>query len=105
MTKERKLAIEMWWDIRDMISASDRLPREVIKKYKSEFCEQHELDWHNDCWFCQYRPSCFKCPLKECLKTSASSNPLYVRVLNPCENKDARIEACNNIIKALGGEV
>ena len=99
MTKERRLAIEMWKDIRGMISASDRLSREVIKKYKSEFCIQHNLSWANDCWFCEYTPGCSKCPLRGC------ADSYYDRALDETRDKKVRVEACNFIIKALGGKV
>ena len=99
MTKERRLAIEMWKGIRDMLSASDELSGAEIIRYKEMFCEEHRLRWYWDCWFCQYMPSCSKCPLKYC-----AGNSLYNTVIDMYEEKDVRIEACNNIIKALGGK-
>ena len=50
MTKERKLAIEMWQEIVDKCKAGDKLFNLVI--FKMLFCKKHNLDWVNDCYFC-----------------------------------------------------
>lgn len=97
MTKERRLAIEMWKVIRDMFTSPHNITGKAIVEYKSEFCEQHELDWINNCWFCEYIPSCDKCPLKDC-----GIGSLYKIVVDSANDKGVRIAACNNIIKALG---
>ena len=99
MTKERRLAIQMWKGIRDMLSASDRLQRSDIIAYKLSFCTRNSLNWKCNCWFCKYTPSCNKCPLKSC------SDGLYEIALADYKEKNVRIDACNNIIKALGGEI
>lgn len=101
MTKERRLAIEMWEGIRDMLisyASYDTVTRSDIVAYKRRFCAQNSLNWPDNCWFCKYIPICSKCPLKRC------SNGLYEIVLADYKEKNVRIDACNNIIKALGGK-
>lgn len=99
MTKERKLAIEMWKDIRDMLSAFDRMTMTSILEYKETFCKDHGLHWMNNCWFCQYIFACSKCPLKSC----STASDYYILKQDDVE-KDVRVAVCNNIIKALGGK-
>ena len=98
MTKERKLAIEMWQDIRDKLLTS--LINFDVEMYKRKFCKEHDLEWKHSCWFCRYIPYCSKCPLRDC-----STYSDYDNVVNDRRDRDKRVEACNAIIKALGGEV
>lgn len=99
MTKERRLAIEMWKDIRSrIIMLGQRMRGGDIVEYKFMFCRKHDLKWSGDCWFCHYIHNCVKCPLGGC-----SSDGYYGHVSDYWD-KDVRVEACNNIIKALGGE-
>ena len=98
MTKERRLAIEMWKGIRDMFTFYGTMSRSDIVIYKRRFCVKNSLNWADDSWFCHYIPVCNKCPLKRC------SDGLYGIVLADYNEKDVRIEACNGIIKALGGK-
>ena len=60
----------------------------------------HDLKWKDSCWFCQYIFICDKCPLKSCKFGS-----YYAIVVSKYLDKDVRVAACNNIIKALGGKV
>lgn len=99
MTKERRLAIKMWKDIRDMLTSYDEWSYSNVVAYKRSFCARHDLNWVNDCWFCQYMPSCSKCPLVRCGIDSS-----YEIVKADYVEKNIRIEACNSIIAALGGE-
>lgn len=99
MTKERRLAIEMWCGISRLLSACDSLSGSTVKGYKQVFCEEHDLKWKYSCWFCQYIRDCIKCPLGNC---GLSSD--YDDAVNDRLKKDVRIAACNNIIKALGGK-
>lgn len=99
MTKERRLAIEMWKGIRNILSACECFAGFDVQKYKREFCTEHDLEWEHGCWFCQYIPRCSKCPLGNC-----DSYSDYDDVVNDRLSKDTRVVACNNIIKALGGE-
>jgi len=98
MTKERRLAIKMWKDIRDMISTSDGLTSASVVNYKEIFCKERKLQWLNNCWFCQYIPICNMCPLVSCGFSSS-----YEVTVSEFRSKDVRIAACNDIIKALGG--
>lgn len=98
MTKERRLAIQMWKDIRDMLIHNNVVTSGNIVEYKQTFCVSHGLHWMNNCWFCQYIPLCYKCPLKFC------SDGLYAIVMADYKDKNVCIAACNNIIRALGGE-
>lgn len=99
MTKERKLGIEMWTNIRGMLSASDGQIPESISYYKEMFCVEHGLEWTGSCWFCQYIRDCGKCPLKSCKLGS-----YYAIVVDSLMDTDVRVAACNAIIKALGGK-
>lgn len=47
MTKERRLAIEMWEYIY-------KHPHLIHEFFKEDFCAWHDLKWKFECWFCQY---------------------------------------------------
>ena len=101
MTKERRLAIEMWKGIRNILSACECFAGFSVQEYKREFCKEHGLEWKYNCWFCKYmHDDCIGCRLGNC-----NSHSDYDNVVNDRLNKDVRVAACNNIIKALGGEV
>ena len=63
MTKERKLAIKMWEDIKQRI-LTDTLPRRtesfylnkmlIAKEYGVSWDNSCGIKWDNACWFCQY---------------------------------------------------
>ena len=117
MTKERKIAIEMWEYIRDnyeMYLAYRDMHEDdeyyegedAIHNLKIAYLAKHDdIDWAMNCWFCMYiahrrrnlgTGRCHLCPLKSCetgpydILTRGCTQPLY-------------IEACNQIIEALGG--
>lgn len=57
MTKERRLAIEMWEQIVEALEQGKhdkRYARPIASVIKDEFCEAHNLKWKCNCWFCQY---------------------------------------------------
>lgn len=57
MTKERRLAIEMWEQIVEALEQGRRdtkYARPIASVIKEEFCEEHKLEWKCNCWFCQY---------------------------------------------------
>ena len=57
MTRERRLAIEMWEQIVKALENgehSSRYARPIVSHIKDVFCEEHQLDWKCGCWFCQY---------------------------------------------------
>lgn len=93
MTKERRLAIAMWEQIKQEL-AND--PEVNVVMLKDRFCVLHELHWSFDCWFCQYTPNCDVCPLNGCKEYHISYNKR-----NPLKR---RLSACDNIINALKGK-
>lgn len=114
MTKERKLAIEMWKGIRERIKTSSWIDYSSIFDYKLLFCKSHNLNWKDQCWFCQYirrhYPFCsfgfVKCPIanKSGGFCGCGGKSLYHTVCAAWLPKFKRIQACNKIIKALGGK-
>ena len=62
MTKQRRLAVQMWQEIVDKCKAGDDF---YLAVYKADFCKKHGLDWCADCYFCNYFDSCSKCPLDD----------------------------------------
>jgi len=125
MTKERKLAIEMW-----------RWIREHYKEWNNYFWESGENDgfieyikcqffsevhpgepipkWRALCWLCQYTQNpdtvypfdCKGCPLKSCSKTDSA---FYVLNLHSYKG-DVKVteevyrNCCSTILYALGYE-
>ena len=132
MTKERKLAIQMWEQIVEALEQGKhdtKYARPIAQVIKEAFCEEHNLKWKCDCWFCQYvrhdyranLPSrknveqsmncCQECPLYKYLSSQQALRPdecgcnsvigasLYSRVLDRLD-----VEAAELIMKALKGE-
>ena len=64
MTKERRLAIQMWEEIVNKCKAGDDFS---ITSYKYDFCKEHNLDWKYSCYLCQYCRSCSNCPIGNCM--------------------------------------
>ena len=57
MTRERRLAIKMWEQIVRALENGEHNPRyakPIVSVIKDGFCEEHQLNWKCDCWFCQY---------------------------------------------------
>lgn len=129
MTKERRLAVEMWEQIAERISDTGF----DIGRFKSDFCKEHNLRWQHSCWFCQYvrkdcqdyLPSsvtrglrgengCQECPIykyngcteDECGCTYWYGHGLYAIVCNAygAFSKEERIEAAKTIARLLRGE-
>lgn len=62
MTKERRLAVQMWQEIGEAIEKNKE--RCSVHDYKRMFCQKHNLKWRNDCYLCHYfRGQCKKCPI------------------------------------------
>jgi hypothetical protein len=127
MTKERRLAIKMWEQIVRALEHDPPYNLRVfdIGSFKREFCYEHNLDWKNGCWFCQYvrkdwRPDipsrwdipvhsncCQLCPLykehedildyDECGCTN-DKETLWMRVY-----RDGDVEAAKRILELLRG--
>ena len=106
-------AIEMWLDIRYEIECSPGyMNMGRIRELKEKYCEEHGIEWKEDCYFCN-KYTCAKCPLfKE------STMPERFNHTKGCVDywiaadmgkgtfpKEERLAACDNIINALRKEV
>ena len=103
MTKERRLAIEMWEKIRDSIeneTATYLFLDDDIYILKNDFLHDKGLCWESNCWFCHYIRNCEVCPLGHCDTGSALSV-----VMNPQLPTANRVASCDYIIEALRGNV
>lgn len=118
MTKERRLAIQMWEEIAEQQPSS-------ISVYKKGFCKEHYLNWRNECWFCQYvrqdyrydlpsrrhivwvKNECQKCPIYKyngCTGDQCGcSQGLYPQALMGPDVAKRR-EAAEIIVRLLKGE-
>ena len=104
MTKERRLAIEMWEDIKAKLpkwwKKCDRSSISAhIVQYKNDFCVKHDLPWIANCWFCAYIRYCKDCPLRDC------GDGAYRSIINNDTPLQVKIRACEYIISALKGEI
>lgn len=133
MTRERRLAILMWEEIKDYIKENDlkgvRTTLAEIFNYKCNFMKKHNVDWINGCYLCNYiKPleedyeiKCQKCPLykssnyfiknkeKGCIDFYLLSNQAFgvKKKFLKSENeikKEIRLQACENIINILRGK-
>lgn len=114
MTKERRIAINMWkwirvnWDMylrfKDEVECATG--EDALLLMKDTYLADKGVNWVSDCWFCTYlrprpepscRRGCFLCPLQSC-----SSGPYHTLVNNP--TYEEYVDACDQIIEALGGE-
>ena len=87
MTKEIRLAIQMWEEIVDKCKAGEDFN---VAQFKEDFCKEHNINWTSNCYFCQYL-LCFECPLdKNC--------HLYLRV---CSEHD--LTSAEFILNAIRG--
>lgn len=121
MTRERRLAIQMWEEIRAHIRDMPR-PKDAddifISKLEYRFCRDHELYWTHSCWFCEYvryhddshGEGCQRCPLSDGHKgaiigyeTGCHDNA-YSRVLKARQRK-TKLKACDEIIRILNGRL
>lgn len=128
MTKERRLAIEMWEQIVKALENGEHdssFGDSEAVPIKSRFCHEHNLDWKCECWFCQYvrkdwrydMPSradipehsnrCQKCPLykehKDILDydecgCTDNKETLWLKV-----DRDGDVEAAKRILELLRG--
>ena len=106
MTKERKLAIKMWLEVKERIPGwCEQYNGDIVcvlKWFKSDFCFRNKLRWDNNCWFCQYTCSeCNRCPLKSCEYTDAST--AWSRLANEWVTVEGKLQAVDEIIAALRG--
>lgn len=126
MTRERKIAIEMWEYIRDqlaldLLSTRDiRMMHEVKRKWLRLHYPNLLDKWWCGCWFCQYfrqegesspdpdeyeRSLSHKCPLNNNKDDYCWGDcVLYQAVVSRESSKAQRLEACDKIIAALKGK-
>lgn len=121
MTKERKLAIQMWRMIREKVRRRTR-PMDTIELFeiKRKFCMEHNINWWHQCWFCHYvrynDPSyyygegCQRCPIADRTRDDVMAGRetgccygIYRDVIHG-KTVAVRVSACNKIIKALQGK-
>lgn len=121
MTKERRLAIEMWEQIAEHLEE----PGFDVHAFKDRFCREHNLHWEFQCWFCQYarkeyranlpsrqtvnvRNGCQQCPIYKYEKCEGDvcgcntwTDTLYARVESNHASMKERIEAAKTIARLL----
>ena len=119
MTKERKLAVQMWRMIREIVRRRKR-PVSAIELFeiKGDFCKEHNIKWRHKCWFCQYvrnnmpdyDEGCQRCPLADKTDEDVMEGQrtgcdygIYDEVLYG-KTVEVRVAACNKIIQALLGK-
>lgn len=107
MTRERKLAIKMWEEVKEHLpqwyEESQWLITFDLKDFKADFCFTNKLHWEFDCWFCQYiYPECDKCPLKSC--NFAEPTTAWARIVGENTSLKTKLQAVDEIIAALKGE-
>ena len=123
MTKERKIAIELWQAMKEKVSKGMISNAVDMLTAKNHWLEEQGIDWYCSCWFCHYFRKAVEdgsdelgeddestsatpqCPLNarsprhcdgHCEQYSIACNPKY-----PMEQ---RLDAVDNIIKAFKGE-
>lgn len=128
MTKERKLAIEMWQAMREKVSKGQIEDALNMLKAKQMWLEAHGIDWYCECWFChyfrkaredgyddeeeeyedestEYPGKTAKCPLNRYRPSRCDGQ--CTQYVIACKEKypmEQRLAAVDNIIKALKGE-
>lgn len=118
MTKERKIAIEMWQAIREKLSNGELRQSFELTLRKYIWLESRNIHWHASCWFCHYlrQDSDFfkspahesrshKCPLNSQRPSKCEGHCKQYRIADDCLcTREQRLAAVDNIIKALKGE-
>ena len=102
MTKERKLAIQMWEEVKERLPIWQKTCysiSEQIIRYKRDFCIKYDLPWIANCWFCAYIKFCRDCPLRNCREGA------YRSIVDDNFPLQFKIRACEYIISALKGEI
>lgn len=121
MTRERRLAIQMWEEIKKAVIDAKRpmdINAEFVAQFKYVFCAKHEISWLHGCWFCKYvryhdnlhGEGCQRCPLSDGHKgailgyESGCCENAYNRVLNARQRK-TKLKACDEILRILYGRL
>lgn len=107
MTRERKLAIQMWEGVKKQLPEwYKEHPCDIVdflRYFKANFCDQNGLAWLHNCWLCQYiYDKCDKCPLRSC----DYEDPLtaWARIVDEQTTLEVKLQAVDEIIAALKGE-
>lgn len=121
MTRERRLAIRMWEEIKKAVIDAKR-PSDIdpvfISELKYKFCIIHHLNWLHGCWFCKYvryrddkhGEGCQRCPLSDGHKEailgyhSGCWYNAFNKVCNARQRK-TKLKACDEIIRILNGRL
>lgn len=127
MTKERRLAIEMWEAMREKVRKGEIPDSLAMLKAKLNWLREHDIDWYCECWFCNYFRKDIedeealdeealdedgeitsmtpKCPLNHHHPFRCDGRcEQYAIACNPKYPMEQRLVAIDNIIKALKGE-
>ena len=125
MTKERKLAIDMWLWIREHYKewdeyfwesgSEDGFVEEMKFRFLDEENEGRQPKWRAMCWLCQYvrTPApdsvekfftCERCPLKTCYGKDAAYRILDIHIYkgDVHVSKEVYRNCCSTILNALG---
>lgn len=98
MTRERRLAVQMWREIAECIRNGCVINFGEIVAYKARFCKDYMIDWGNwDCWLCKYCKSCSCCPLYK------YSGGYCQNIMNPYKKLEYR-DTCHKLISYDGSE-
>ena len=125
MTKERKLAIDMWLWIREHYDEWDDYfwgageDYEYVEEMKHRFIEEENegkiLKWKGLCWLCNYMRTpapdcpekifyCKRCPLKSCGDPDSAYQVLNSHVYKGAVDISEEVyrHCCTTILTALG---
>lgn len=118
MTRERRLAVEMWEGIlKKFEGMSDEEYGEPdedpvsVHWEKLQFAFKHKLNWTANCWLCNYISKCRRCPLSDgfnnCVRQRIAciTDVPYKIADDGNKSRQARIAACRTIISVLRGEL
>lgn len=126
MTKERKIAIKIWEEIKAFILSSPQaITSSSFIHMKHSTTRKYGMHWNCSCWFCHYirkivrddegfmvDEGCNKCPLHKLAHAAPGDcgcdidlvQAPYARLLSDYTDNGIKAEACDIIIKALKGE-
>lgn len=98
MTRERRLAIQMWEEI---ATEWEKGSIASLGTLQARFCRMNDLNWNCDCWFCQYVRKDFRSGLPSRHHIDSRTNgcqecPIYR------DSPDARGDMCGCSRKANG---
>lgn len=126
MTKERRIAIKIWEELKAFIlSSPQNVTGNIFVAKKHLVTAGYDMHWDCSCWFCQYvrkgvrnadgftiDEGCDKCPLHKLAHAAPGDcgchlhlqQAPYARLASDYTDNAVKAEACDTIIKALKGE-